>query len=304
MSGVVLFRTGLLPYVDGDHLAALMLSQILYWFEPSKDGGSKLRVYKQNGLFLVKSHVDWETELGMSRRQSQRCLDLLRSKGFIKTEVHRFKSTPTLHIQLLVDPLNAPASAIPSAPASANVLHAQVQPLTETTAKTTTEITNESEVKVSAEDVLKKFQNQQPVKAGDGVNQLVLLWKKHLGLTSNGFVHMTAKQIGQLKHVHKALPGSAWSVLSYCLNNWQEFAHEVSAKKAISPCLAPDTGWFLAHYPVAIQMMTEPPKPKNVQSIAPVVVQTQKPVENADIAGEDDIMDTLAQLAKIKAEKG
>jgi hypothetical protein len=97
----VAFRPEYVPVVDGDLGAALMLSQIVYWYLPSSHTGeSKLRVNKKSGWWIAKSHKDWEFELGMSRRQSQRCLGVLIEKGLIEKDTFRFNGSPTVHVRL------------------------------------------------------------------------------------------------------------------------------------------------------------------------------------------------------------
>lgn len=90
-----------MAYVDitGDHIAGLMLSQIMYWFTPSKDGKSKIRVVKKNGAWLAKSKTDWYNELRISPKQCDRALKILKNKGLIEKEIHRFNGSPTLHIR-------------------------------------------------------------------------------------------------------------------------------------------------------------------------------------------------------------
>lgn len=98
---VVAFRPEYVDLLDGDHLAALMLCQIVYWYRPDVKGKRKLRVYKPDTKtwWLVKSHVDWTNELRMTRGQSQRCLEVLRRKGLIETCRKLFNGHPTIHLR-------------------------------------------------------------------------------------------------------------------------------------------------------------------------------------------------------------
>ncbi len=69
------------PYVDfckGDHLAALLLSQILYWSDRTDD---------KDGWF-AKSYDDWEKELGMTEYQVRRAIhgDKRSKNGFAGLE--------------------------------------------------------------------------------------------------------------------------------------------------------------------------------------------------------------------------
>jgi hypothetical protein len=98
----ILFYPDYVDLLDGDVSAALMLSQIVYWYLPSKKTGlSKLRVLKDGKWWVAKSHPEWNHECGFSRRQTQRCLKVLEIKGFIETTVCKFNGTPTVHLRLM-----------------------------------------------------------------------------------------------------------------------------------------------------------------------------------------------------------
>ncbi len=77
----------LLEYLENDHIAALFLSQLLYWNGKGDrpDGG------------IAKTFNEWEAELGITKYQVYRSLKLM---PYIKTKVHRFKGNPTVHYYL------------------------------------------------------------------------------------------------------------------------------------------------------------------------------------------------------------
>lgn len=86
--------------LEGDAVAAVILSQIAYWFRPSAKGKTKLRVYRQGVPWLAKSAPDWHEEVGLSPKQAYRAMGLLEAKGLIDKKVMRFNGTPTTHIRL------------------------------------------------------------------------------------------------------------------------------------------------------------------------------------------------------------
>ena len=57
-------------YVDmaGDLIAGLMLSQIIYWYLPAKDGSSKLRICRDNYYWIAKGREDWWDEIRISKK--------------------------------------------------------------------------------------------------------------------------------------------------------------------------------------------------------------------------------------------
>jgi len=93
-------------YVDmtGDLRAGLLLSQILYWHLPDRKGRTKLRVQTSDGrLWLVKAASEWWSEIRLTAKQSRDALKILRKKGLVETEIHRFDGTPKTHIHLRQD---------------------------------------------------------------------------------------------------------------------------------------------------------------------------------------------------------
>ena len=92
-----------LTYIDmtGDLCAGLLLSQIIYWHLPARNGHSKLRVRSEDGrLWLVKAASDWWSEIRLSAKQARRALDILRKRGLVDIEIHRFDGTPKTHVHL------------------------------------------------------------------------------------------------------------------------------------------------------------------------------------------------------------
>lgn len=96
------FQVAFVDMLDGNHLAALLLSQIVYWHLPDKSGGlTKLRVKKKGKLWLVKQRKDWWTEIRMNVRQVDRAMKVLKEKGYIEAEIHRFDNLTAQHIRLI-----------------------------------------------------------------------------------------------------------------------------------------------------------------------------------------------------------
>ena len=102
-------------YVDianGDLVSGLLLSQIIYWFLPSKSNESKLT--ETNGVKqLIKKRGDWYNEIRISEKQYDRAVGILENLGLIKVELKKsnyYDGAPVPHIQLnfdvLIDLLN------------------------------------------------------------------------------------------------------------------------------------------------------------------------------------------------------
>ena len=112
------------PYIDlceGDHLAALLLSQILYWSDRTSD---------PDGWF-AKSYADWHDEVALTERQIKRIVsgdDRRKQKGFsldtvgVKTKLARsdyYQGAATLHYRVDYDVLSAKIIAFSQVPTNA-----------------------------------------------------------------------------------------------------------------------------------------------------------------------------------------
>lgn len=89
-------------YIDiaGDLAAGLLLSQLIYWHLPSKQGGSKLRVRQQGHNWIAKTREDWWLECRLTPRQIDRASAILETRGLIVTGLFRFNASPTKHYRL------------------------------------------------------------------------------------------------------------------------------------------------------------------------------------------------------------
>ena len=87
--------------LDGNAAAALMLSQIVYWYRPSKDGKPKLRVLHDGMWWIAKSYVDWRGEVGLTLEQARHCVRYLVGRKIIETKIFKFDGSPTMHLRLV-----------------------------------------------------------------------------------------------------------------------------------------------------------------------------------------------------------
>lgn len=94
-------------YVDvaEDLIAGLLLSQIVYWNLPNKEGKTKLRVKIDGELWLAKGREDWWEEIRISAKQFDRASKILIEKGIIEKKLKKFDGLPTIHIKLNFDVL-------------------------------------------------------------------------------------------------------------------------------------------------------------------------------------------------------
>jgi hypothetical protein len=90
-------------YVDmaGDLLAGLLLSQIVFWHLPNKQGRRKLRVEREGTFWLAKTRDEWYDELRMIPPEVDRALATLEAAGLIETRVWKFSNHPTKHVRIV-----------------------------------------------------------------------------------------------------------------------------------------------------------------------------------------------------------
>lgn len=338
MSEVVLFRTAYFDIV-GDIKAALVMSQIHYWYMPTDQGKSKLKVHKHGHWWIAKSHGEWWKDCRLTRREVDRALALLVEKGLIKVKIMRFNGLATRHI--ICDVLSEvhiaerPFLEIEKAfgcTVQCNGLHPPVHPLTETTTETTKEKIQdanvfqtlpsqelkmmkafsgeeekkdiEKEIEMKANDILKEIKNKQDIQS-IGINGLILLWKKRLGAMTEEYIKpLTGQEVGQLKHVHKALGGAqAFAALDYALSNWDKFSNEASGAHGVLAPNMPTCGFFCKYHHVALQLIAKP-KQSVVQPKQLVVVSVQPSADNEHEVTASDIQATLEALNNLSKGKG
>ena len=94
-------------YIDvaGDLVAGILLSQIIFWFLPSANGNSRIRINRDGRLWLAKKREDWWDECRITPRQFDRAISILEERGLIKTAIFKFAGSPTKHISLNYDTL-------------------------------------------------------------------------------------------------------------------------------------------------------------------------------------------------------
>ena len=272
-------------------MAALMLSQIYYWYRPDKSGKSKLRVFYYGKWWIAKSMVEWEKELGITPKQARRCLKLLCDRGILETIIVRFNGAPTTHCRLVSVTgkriLESPERVFPSAqkvqsicptgqndlPSEENPFALQVKFLTENTAETTAESTAGAQVKTSPQNqqeeqdmnelqnTLQKIKESEPQTAWG-------TWNKYMGnLHPEVFQYSpTGKEKGQMKMLVNSLGGPSLGVerLKWMLLHWSEFAFQVKGDKGLNVPMVPNLGFALQHWAVVMQLIAKkeaPPKP-------------------------------------------
>lgn len=89
-------------YIDiaGDLVAGIILSRIVYWFSPSKNGNPRAQVEFGGNLWLVKTNEEWWEECRISLKQIKLAKNKLKRLGLIIIETHLFQNKTASHIRL------------------------------------------------------------------------------------------------------------------------------------------------------------------------------------------------------------
>lgn len=297
-------------YVDlvDDLVTGLMLSQIAYWFRPSKNGKSKLKIERDGKVWLAKSKKDWLEECAISERQCRRAIKLLVEKGFVQTQIWKFAGVPTTHFWLDVDAL---AAAVAER-TNQSVPNVQIH-LYETDSSITETTTGMEELKAlaqapAANNVLKfpiKPMGDQ-MKAGDvlasmkGPSTAAAQWLKHQA-AETGYSQLTLKQKGQLKMLAQKVP-DVKKAIDWLWENWPKFANKVGWSKGISTTPEkPVIGFALAHVDVLLQLIAEPEDIGTVvfypgPELQPMNIVEIQPIQEKPITKEEMIA-LMAKLA-------
>jgi hypothetical protein len=90
-------------YIDmaGDLVAGVVLSQIVYWHLPNREGHARLQVEREGKLWLAKGRADWWDECRISPKQADRVLEILERKGLIEVRLFQFGKAPTKHVRII-----------------------------------------------------------------------------------------------------------------------------------------------------------------------------------------------------------
>jgi hypothetical protein len=87
---------------DGDHAAAAILDEILFWTLPNKKRNSiALRVRKEGILWLAVSRSEWWDRKRLSERQADRGIEKLVELGLVDKCIHRYNGHGQMHLRVI-----------------------------------------------------------------------------------------------------------------------------------------------------------------------------------------------------------
>ena len=83
-----------------DLVTGMLLSQIVFWNLPDKNGNSKLRIKRKDKMWIAKTYEEWYSELRVTKRQAIRAVANLKNLRLIETELFKFNGAPVVHYHL------------------------------------------------------------------------------------------------------------------------------------------------------------------------------------------------------------
>lgn len=97
------FKKIYVDMADGDPIAGLALSQIVFWHLPDRNGKNKMRVFREGYWWIAKPREDWWEECRLTPKRVDRALKILRDDaGIVVTKNFKFgpQGSPTLHVRI------------------------------------------------------------------------------------------------------------------------------------------------------------------------------------------------------------
>lgn len=94
--------------IAGDLVVGSLLSRIVQWHLPNKNGQSKLRVVRQGKFWIAKPRDQWMAECGLSLEQYKRGIKVLKAKGLIETKQMIYGDKNVTHLRLVDGAFGSP----------------------------------------------------------------------------------------------------------------------------------------------------------------------------------------------------
>lgn len=279
--------------IAGSIDAALLLSQLAYWFQNGPKGKPRVRVRRNGRLTYVRSHEDMRADTGLSEWRLRKARERLEAAGLVQVEVHLFgnktlphwwldlprldseialKTGPEAHtipdlrapsrscIKLCGEEVgegrNAPESARTKDPLDFDI--DVVEEGIEEADMGLKYVGPEAAQGTSAADVAAKMAARRAPGAGGKLSAGALagLWKRHEFERTGAFQKAwTAKEMGQAGKLTRALGERAWPVCQWALDNWAALTFEAKSVKGKGGAPSePVLGWLLQYHDVAVRM--------------------------------------------------
>lgn len=108
----VFIELWVLDILDDDYPAALLLSQLLWWHQPAKDGAPRARYERDGQLWLLRSDDEWHGECRLTVRQVRRIRTMLTKAGLVEGRRFKRNGAPVSAWRPLLDAIQAARQSI------------------------------------------------------------------------------------------------------------------------------------------------------------------------------------------------
>ncbi len=95
------FKLVYVALADGNHLAAIFLSQLIYWELPDKRGNTRKRVEHDGKLWVVNTSREWYEQTMIKKKPLQRIIDFWLKKGIIECQNHHFNGSICRYVRIV-----------------------------------------------------------------------------------------------------------------------------------------------------------------------------------------------------------
>jgi hypothetical protein len=173
--------------INGGNLTdGVMLSQIMYWLLPDKEGGVRAQVLKDGHYWIAKKYSDWLEECGVSERAARQSISrMVKSKILIK-KIWKFDGTPVTHLR----PNYNHIETLLMSDGSDRLCQVDVTENVTSITESTTEITTEKEIAPSQNGKSTSSPEATPTKTTPpidkaktqrdaGIAAIIHVWDKH-----------------------------------------------------------------------------------------------------------------------------
>lgn len=326
-----------------DVAVAVLCSQIHYWYAPSKNGKTKLRVKREGTFWIAKSRQEWSDETGLTDAQVKRALNVLADRGVIEKMLWKFSGAPTIHVraltpqwgmlkagEYLVSFSEASAMSEPDphtlAPdAGSEALHnlalvTDDQSITKITQEKTQKNTSDIKASNDAGLLLSKKQNkpegQKKIQQVDPVDVGVVIstaeiWQQLAEKYAHEYgesVALNKKEVAQLNLLTGQLKDRTEQVLGKVFERWVKFGKYAKAKYSAFPIPeVPTTGFVLKYPNAALNFWLSETDKTDVPAVEPVSSGLQssehQPVKLSLMEEDKDVDDKPITLVELLAMK-
>lgn len=292
--------------IAGNKSAGTLLYRLFYWIE-------KTKIERDGKTWVVMSREQWMADTASTQSEVDRAIATLKRAGLIDAEKHLFGSKmrvfmrPSARAHLLK---NANTDVLKYA--KTGVLKNEKFLCSSEFKKGEKEVSGEpplaedTEVNVKVSEAVAAMATKKHHHKPDTVKQLEFVWKETFAeVYQPGLVHLTKKQLGQLKHFLEKCPqGTAAKVMEWAIRNWVEFVKDVETKAGIKTTPSyPSIDFLLKHAWIAVDLAVseKTPEPEAKKPAGLLCDKQMQLISSND--EEDDQPKTFEELMSIIGDK-